>query len=116
MSWYLHRGRLAAIPTVGQLQVSQRRRLAPSVLPPLVYAPTTTYTYHNHSLQAPHAAVLLPTQQAALVSMGDKPPSFEGSREWIGTCELFLLLDHFAGASCRISTARGGSEEIWVRA
>ncbi|XP_054851176.1 inactive Ufm1-specific protease 1 [Eublepharis macularius] len=33
--------------------------------------------------------------QHALVAMGDKPPSFSGSREWIGTVEAALCMDHF---------------------
>ncbi|XP_077529043.1 UFM1 specific peptidase 1 isoform X4 [Haemaphysalis longicornis] len=33
--------------------------------------------------------------QAALVSLGDKEPGFQGSRDWIGSTEVFLCLDHF---------------------
>ncbi|XP_053115518.1 inactive Ufm1-specific protease 1 [Hemicordylus capensis] len=33
--------------------------------------------------------------QDSLVEMGDKPPSFAGSRDWIGTVEAALCIDHF---------------------
>ncbi|XP_062814237.1 inactive Ufm1-specific protease 1 isoform X2 [Anolis carolinensis] len=33
--------------------------------------------------------------QDSLVEMGDKPPSFAGSKDWIGTVEAALCLDHF---------------------
>ncbi|KAJ7345250.1 hypothetical protein JRQ81_001200 [Phrynocephalus forsythii] len=33
--------------------------------------------------------------QTSLVEMGDKPSSFAGSRDWIGTVEAALCLDHF---------------------
>ena len=33
--------------------------------------------------------------QQTLVNLRDKPPSFVGSREWIGSVELSLLLDHY---------------------
>jgi hypothetical protein len=47
--------------------------------------------------------------QSALVIMGDKPASFEGSRDWIGSFEVLLLLDHFLGITCKIYTKRGDS-------
>ncbi|XP_030404075.1 inactive Ufm1-specific protease 1 isoform X2 [Gopherus evgoodei] len=40
--------------------------------------------------------------QQALVEMGDKPPAFAGSRDWIGTVEAGLCLDHFFGVPCKI--------------
>nr|XP_020655486.1 inactive Ufm1-specific protease 1 [Pogona vitticeps]XP_020655487.1 inactive Ufm1-specific protease 1 [Pogona vitticeps]XP_020655489.1 inactive Ufm1-specific protease 1 [Pogona vitticeps]XP_020655490.1 inactive Ufm1-specific protease 1 [Pogona vitticeps] len=33
--------------------------------------------------------------QTSLVEMGDKPPLFAGSRDWIGTVEAALCIDHF---------------------
>jgi len=33
--------------------------------------------------------------QQALVALGDKPANFVGSRDWIGSVEITLLLDHF---------------------
>ncbi|XP_077493748.1 ufm1-specific protease 1-like isoform X3 [Amblyomma americanum] len=33
--------------------------------------------------------------QAALVAMEDKEARFQGSRDWIGSTEVFLCLDHF---------------------
>lgn len=33
--------------------------------------------------------------QHSLVEMGDKPPLFAGSQEWIGTVEAALCIDHF---------------------
>ena len=33
--------------------------------------------------------------QQTLVTMGDKQPAFVGSRDWIGSVELSLLLDHY---------------------
>ncbi|XP_036405018.1 inactive Ufm1-specific protease 1 [Megalops cyprinoides] len=50
--------------------------------------------------------------QQALVTMGDKPPSFVGSREWIGTFEAALVLDHFYDVPCRIVHVRGGGAEL----
>ncbi|KAK7909384.1 hypothetical protein WMY93_014068 [Mugilogobius chulae] len=40
--------------------------------------------------------------QRALVSTGDKPGHFCGSREWIGTFEASVVLDHFYDVPCRI--------------
>ncbi|XP_044273242.1 inactive Ufm1-specific protease 1 [Varanus komodoensis] len=40
--------------------------------------------------------------QSALVQMGDKPPSFAGSRDWIGTVEAALCLDHFYAVPGRL--------------
>jgi hypothetical protein len=36
----------------------------------------------------------------ALVDVGDKEPSFVGSRKWIGSTEVGYCLDHLLGASC----------------
>ena len=37
--------------------------------------------------------------QEALVEIGDKPPNFVGSRDWIGTFEACLVLDHLFSVS-----------------
>ncbi|KAM8899649.1 ufm1-specific protease 1 [Spinachia spinachia] len=46
--------------------------------------------------------------QRALVTMGDKPPSFSGSREWIGTVEASLVLDYYYDVPCKVAHVRGG--------
>uniref|UniRef100_A0A8D0HE96 UFM1 specific peptidase 1 n=1 Tax=Sphenodon punctatus TaxID=8508 RepID=A0A8D0HE96_SPHPU len=40
--------------------------------------------------------------QLCLVELGDKPPPFSGSREWIGTVEAALCLDHYYGVPCQL--------------
>ncbi|XP_077169686.1 ufm1-specific protease 1 [Paroedura picta] len=50
--------------------------------------------------------------QQALVEMGDKPPSFSGSREWIGTVEAALCLDHFCSVPGRLVHVRQGSDLV----
>lgn len=54
----------------------------------------------------------LPEIQQALVSMGDKPGSFSGSREWIGTFEASLVLDYFFDVPCKLVHIRGGGAEL----
>ncbi|XP_078158016.1 peptidase C78, ubiquitin fold modifier-specific peptidase 1/ 2 isoform X2 [Carex rostrata] len=48
--------------------------------------------------------------QQALVEIGDKDPSFIGSREWIGAIELSFVLDKLLGVSCKIINVRSGDE------
>ncbi|KAG6473736.1 hypothetical protein ZIOFF_067653 [Zingiber officinale] len=48
--------------------------------------------------------------QQALVDIGDKEPSFVGSREWIGAIELSFVLDKLLGVSCKIMNVRSGEE------
>ncbi|XP_010545987.1 PREDICTED: probable Ufm1-specific protease [Tarenaya hassleriana] len=48
--------------------------------------------------------------QQTLVEIGDKDPSFIGSREWIGAIELSFVLDKLLGVSCKIMNVRSGSE------
>ncbi|KAF8659629.1 hypothetical protein HU200_058386 [Digitaria exilis] len=48
--------------------------------------------------------------QQVLVEIGDKDPSFIGSREWIGAIELSFVLDKLLGASCKIINVRSGNE------
>ncbi|KAK1344942.1 hypothetical protein QTO34_013646 [Cnephaeus nilssonii] len=40
--------------------------------------------------------------QAALEDMGDKPPGFRGSRDWIGCVEASLCLEYFRGPQGRL--------------
>nr|XP_056719580.1 inactive Ufm1-specific protease 1 [Euleptes europaea] len=48
--------------------------------------------------------------QHALVEMGDKPPSFSGSREWIGTVEAALCMDHFYSVPGKLIHVRRGRD------
>lgn len=70
---------------------------------------------HNCTLQAKNrsrpAPSLLEIQQA-LVTMEDKPSSFLGSREWIGTFEASLVLDYFYDVPCKLVHVRGGGAEL----
>ncbi|KAL5011008.1 hypothetical protein ScPMuIL_013313 [Solemya velum] len=52
----------------------------------------------------------LPEIQAALVAMGDKPAAFCGSREWIGSFEVCICVDHFRDVACKIVHVKSGSE------
>lgn len=54
----------------------------------------------------------IPEIQQALVTMGDKPGSFLGSREWIGTFEASLVLDHFYDVPCKLVHVRGGGADL----
>lgn len=40
--------------------------------------------------------------QQSLVEIGDKDPSFIGSREWIGAIELSFVLDKLLGVSLAV--------------
>lgn len=48
--------------------------------------------------------------QQSLVEIGDKDPSFIGSREWIGAIELSFVLDKLLGVSCKVINVRSGDE------
>jgi hypothetical protein len=48
--------------------------------------------------------------QKSLVEIGDKDPSFIGSREWIGAIELSFVLDKLLGVSCKVINVRSGDE------
>ncbi|XP_048372937.1 inactive Ufm1-specific protease 1 isoform X2 [Sphaerodactylus townsendi] len=48
--------------------------------------------------------------QHALVEMGDKPPWFAGSREWIGTVEAALCMDHFYSVPGKLIHVRQGRD------
>ncbi|KAH7681528.1 Peptidase C78 ubiquitin fold modifier-specific peptidase 1/ 2 protein [Dioscorea alata] len=61
---------------------------------------------HYTSVEVPsHRAI-----QQALVEIGDKEPSFVGSREWIGAIELSFVLDKLLGVTCKIMNVRSGLE------
>eukprot|EP00960_Hanusia_phi_P054445 762662-Hanusia_phi.AAC.3 len=49
--------------------------------------------------------------QKALVEVGDKPQSFLGSSDWIGSVEISILLDYFYSASCMI--IHRSNDEPW---
>ncbi|KAI4343667.1 hypothetical protein L6164_010988 [Bauhinia variegata] len=48
--------------------------------------------------------------QQSLVEVGDKDPSFIGSREWIGAIELSFVLDKLLGVTCKVINVRSGAE------
>ncbi|XP_054921124.2 ufm1-specific protease 1 isoform X2 [Dermacentor andersoni] len=67
--------------------------------------------HHKHKTGEQARAVPSITEiQAALVTLGDKEAQFNGSRDWIGSTEVFLCLDHFYQVPCRILHASTGGE------
>ncbi|KAJ1525728.1 hypothetical protein ONE63_008936 [Megalurothrips usitatus] len=48
--------------------------------------------------------------QECLVKIGDKPSSFVGSRQWIGSTEVSFVLESMLGVSSKILTASTGEE------
>ncbi|XP_028236984.1 probable Ufm1-specific protease isoform X4 [Glycine soja] len=48
--------------------------------------------------------------QQTLVEIGDKDPSFVGSRDWIGAIELSFVLDKLLGVTCKVINVRSGAE------
>lgn len=48
--------------------------------------------------------------QKCLVDIGDKPASFIGSRQWIGSMEVNFVLDSLLGVTCRIVNVSNGPE------
>eukprot|EP00069_Balaena_mysticetus_P011876 bmy_00305T0 len=48
--------------------------------------------------------------QQALVDAGDKPATFVGSRQWIGSIEVQLVLNHLIGITSKILFVSQGSE------
>eukprot|EP00850_Spirogloea_muscicola_P020334 SM000212S06927 [mRNA] locus=s212:239709:245246:- [translate_table: standard] len=48
--------------------------------------------------------------QQTLVDIGDKPPSFVGSCQWIGAIELSYVLDQLLGVTCRILNIQSGAD------
>ena len=60
-----------------------------------------------------YTEVLVPSHreiQQALVDMEDKPASFVGSRQWIGSFEVGYCLDHLLGVQCRVMSVSSGAE------
>jgi hypothetical protein len=50
--------------------------------------------------------------QETLVKIGDKPPGFVGSRDWIGSFEACLVLDHIFSVACKIVHVSSGAEVV----
>ncbi|GLI69235.1 hypothetical protein VaNZ11_013810 [Volvox africanus] len=50
------------------------------------------------------------TIQQVLVRLGDKPPTFVGSCNWIGAIELSYILDDYLGVTSKILTVNRGSD------
>ena len=48
--------------------------------------------------------------QEALVALGDKPKKFVGSKQWIGSFEVSMCLEHFLGVTSKIMHVNSGSE------
>ncbi|KFM59379.1 Ufm1-specific protease 2, partial [Stegodyphus mimosarum] len=48
--------------------------------------------------------------QQALVDIGDKPPSFVGSKKWIGSQEVSFCLDHLINVNSKIMCVSSGAE------
>ncbi|XP_061816372.2 ufm1-specific protease 1 [Nerophis lumbriciformis] len=66
---------------------------------------------HNMKVQTRPPPSLQEIQQA-LVSVMDKPGSFLGSKEWIGTFEASLVLDYIYDVPCKLVHVRGGGGEL----
>jgi len=47
---------------------------------------------------------------ACLLSAGDKPSSFVGSKQWIGAIELGYILDTLLGVSSKVITVSSGGD------
>ena len=48
--------------------------------------------------------------QETLVRIGDKPPSFVGGRQWIGSFEISYVLDTLLGVTSKVLTFNSGEE------
>lgn len=48
--------------------------------------------------------------QRVLVELGDKPPSFVGSSEWIGAIEIQMCLSKLYGINCKVMALRSGAD------
>ncbi|XP_045459348.1 ufm1-specific protease 2 [Melitaea cinxia] len=62
-----------------------------------------------------YTTVEIPTHrdiQQCLVTIGDKPSSFLGSKKWIGSTEVMFCLETLLGVQSRIIFANSGSELI----
>lgn len=63
--------------------------------------------------KAHYSSAAVPTHreiQTMLVKLGDKPPSFIGSRQWIGAIELGYVLDDALGVTCKVLTVNSGDD------
>lgn len=65
------------------------------------YAPASAPTHLTHD-----------AIQRTLVRIGDKPPSFIGSREWIGSMEVGYVLDEVYGVGFRSLRAAAGPQLV----
>lgn len=54
----------------------------------------------------------LPDIQQILVDMEDKPASFKGSKDWIGSFEVHLVLDHLFDIPSKIVHVRSGNDLV----
>lgn len=60
-----------------------------------------------------YTTVEIPTHrdiQQCLVKIGDKPSSFLGSKQWIGSTEVMFCLETLLGIQSRIIFAHSGAE------
>ncbi|XP_031574803.1 ufm1-specific protease 2-like [Actinia tenebrosa] len=68
------------------------------------------YALGDQSKNRTHAVPTLREIQQILVTLEDKPSSFLGSKEWIGTYEVFLVMDHLYDVSSKILHVESGSK------
>ncbi|TYZ53611.1 hypothetical protein PybrP1_006939 [[Pythium] brassicae (nom. inval.)] len=59
-----------------------------------------------------HASLTHDEIQRTLVRIGDKPPSFVGSREWIGSVEVGYVLDELFGVAFRSLSVPSGPQLV----
>ena len=67
----------------------------------------------NNSSSHQHRDLNIPSLrriQDILVEMGDKPASFAGSKEWIGSVEVGLVIDQLFDVPCKILHSRSGHD------
>ncbi|CAH3018056.1 unnamed protein product [Porites evermanni] len=71
----------------------------------------TICSWVHHSLKNQKKVLTVPNLQEiqqTLVTVGDKPCSFVGSREWIGSVEACLCVDQIFGVCSKIVHVSGG--------
>ena len=56
------------------------------------------------------AQISCPIISQALVDTGDKPASLVGSKQWIGSFEVNIVLNHLIGVSSKILHVPSGAE------
>ncbi|XP_060555107.1 ufm1-specific protease 1-like [Ruditapes philippinarum] len=56
-----------------------------------------------------HNVPSIPEIQEALVAIGDKPYTFKGSKDWIGSFEVCLCIDYFYDVPCKIIHVNSGA-------